>query len=662
MRETTEGGPAGRAARGESAHLERQLAVAQQITHIGSFEWDLATNAVTWSDELYRIYGLAPQSCEITLEVFVSKLHPDDRARVQNEVRAALQRGGRFSYVERILRPDGSLRHLQTVGEVACDANGRSVGLIGTCRDVTEELEREHKIKLFADIVQHLQIGLTVWSVADPGDAPSARLVAFNPAAERAAEASLADSIGKSMSEILPALAGAELLQMVSTVARDGAVHEVHEVPTSYFVRSQHQARSYSVRAFPLPGSCVGLTLEDVTLQARARRLQAAEHRVLEMIASGSPLEEALESLVILIERQAPSTLGSILLLDSSGTRLHHGSAPHLPDEYNRAIDGSAIGPTAGSCGTSAFLRQPVFVSDVETSPLWEDYRELARRYGFRACWSMPIFASDGRVLGTFALYYSEPRTPGRDELELIARATHVAGIAIQRRQLDDQLRELWAHMEGVREEERTGMAREIHDELGQALTAVKMDLAWVIRRANAEGSLGRELLAEKLGAISRMTDGIIDTVRRISADLRPGVLDDLGLVAAIEWQAQEFERRSGITCVVRTSGGDVKFDRALSTAVFRIYQEALTNVVRHAEAKHVDIAFDCSSGRVRLSVQDDGKGIEAEAVKSPSSLGLLGIRERIRRLNGSLTVSGEPGNGTLLVIEVPVPTSGVAR
>src|SRR5688572_15202867 len=120
MRETTEGGAAGRPVRGESAHLERQLAAAQQITHIGSFEWDLATNAVTWSDELYRIYGLVPQSCEISLDVFVSKLHPDDRARVQNEVRVALERGGRFSYMERIVRPDGTIRHLQTVGEVAC--------------------------------------------------------------------------------------------------------------------------------------------------------------------------------------------------------------------------------------------------------------------------------------------------------------------------------------------------------------------------------------------------------------------------------------------------------------------------------------------------------------------------------------------------------------
>src|SRR6185503_6618190 len=116
MRETSEGGSAGRPARVETAHLERQLAAAQQITHIGSFEWDLTTNAVTWSDELYRIYGLEPQSCEITLDVFVSKLHPEDRSRVQNEVRLALERGGRFSYMERVIRPDGSIRHLQTVG------------------------------------------------------------------------------------------------------------------------------------------------------------------------------------------------------------------------------------------------------------------------------------------------------------------------------------------------------------------------------------------------------------------------------------------------------------------------------------------------------------------------------------------------------------------
>src|SRR5690606_31343890 len=154
-------------------------------------------------------------------------------------------------------------------------------------------------------------------------------------------------------------------------------------------------------------------------------------------------------------------------------------------------------------------------------------------------------------------LYYRAPGVPDAHDRDLIARATHVAGIAIHRREIDDQLRALSARADAVREEERTTVAREIHDQLGQALTALKMDIAWIGRRLRADADPAA--IHAKLEAMSRMTDGIIDDVRRISAELRPGVLDDLGLVAAIEWQASEFEERTGTTCVVRADVGSVE-------------------------------------------------------------------------------------------------------
>jgi PAS domain S-box-containing protein len=508
----------------QTAGLERHLAAAQQITHIGSWEWDLASNRVTWSDELYRIYGMEPRSCEITFELFLSKLVPEDRDRVRGAVEQAIAHGNRFTYPERIVRPDGSIRHLDTLGQVKRDASDRVCGLIGTCRDVTVE--------------------------------------------------------------------------------------------------------------------------------AQARRLRDAEQQILEMIASGAPLASVLTQLVLTLEEQAPSTIGSILLLDESGTHVLIGAAPHLPDEYNRAVHGQPIGPNVGSCGTAAFLGKPVVVSDIETDPLWADYRELAGRFGLRACWSSPILANEGRVLGTFALYYRAPRSPQPEELELIARATHIAGIAIERDHLTDQLRALTAHVEAIREDERTSVAREIHDVLGQALTALKMDIAWLGRNLDGEGSW-----RPKLGEMSTITDELIDCVRRISADLRPGVLDDLGLGAAIEWQAQEFQRRTGTTCVVHSNLGEVRFDRDLGTAVFRIFQEALTNVARHANASHVDVRLEQDEGRIRLSVRDDGKGISADALASSGSLGLLGMRERARRLAGTLVISSNEAAGSCLVLDLPLRT-----
>jgi PAS domain S-box-containing protein len=638
--------------------IERQLEVAQKITHIGSWEWDVRTNVVTWSDELYRIYGLEPRSCEITFEFFLARLVEADRARVQAAVGAALAQGSRFAYVEHIVRPDGTIRELDTIGEAARDGSDKVVGLIGTCRDVTEERKRDETIRLYADIVRNVQIGLGVWKVEAKTDASAIHLVAFNPEAERIASMPLGPWLGKALAEIVPYAAGGELEALLTRVAQDGLVHETVVLRSK---DDRNPTRALAMKAFPLPGSCVGVALEDITAATRARRLQEAEQGILEMIATGTPLADILETLALVIEEHSPPTIASILLLDADGTHVKLAAAPHLPDAYNRAIDGQAIGPRAGSCGTAAFLKRPVFVSDIETDPLWEAYKELALAHGLRACWSTPIIATDGRVLGTFALYHKEPRTPTDRDREVIARATHLAGIAIESRQLEDQLRELSAHVESVREDERTGIAREIHDELGQALTALKMDLAWIARRSIEPATVSREALLEKIRGMSQMTDDVINQVRRISAELRPGVLDDLGLFSALEWQGQEFENRTGTTCRVHGNVGDAHFDRNLSTAVFRIFQEALTNVVRHAGASHVDVSLERREGWLHLVVSDDGKGITKDEAFRPKALGLLGMRERARRLGGSAVVEAADPCGTRVSLAIPVASSGAS-
>jgi PAS domain S-box-containing protein len=636
-----------------TAQLERHLSAVQHITHIGSWEWQISTSAVTWSDELYRIYGLAPQSCQVTFDFFVSKLHPQDRERIQAEVQAALSRGGPFSYRERIVRADGEIRTLDTRGEVLHDSAGAPAQVIGTCRDVTEEHHQDATLRLYASIVENVQLALSVWRVPDPEDAGMATLVAYNPAAERAAGLSLAHALGRTVAELFPAVLRTELPELLGSVARSATPREL----AAYrFLSADKRWHTFSMQVFPLPGGCVGVASADITPQANARRLQAAEQQVLELVASDAPLQNVLSKLVLAIEEQAPDAIGSILLLSAQGVHVQHVAAPRLPLAYCEAIDGEPIGPARGSCGTAAYLRRAVFVTDIESDPLWADYRAVALGFGLRACWSVPIFASDGRVLGTFAFYYREPRQPSKDDLELIARATHLAGIAIERRQLDDQSRALSARLDAAREEERTAVAREIHDELGQALTALKMDVAWIARRTAGSGPIDRDSVSEKLLVMSRMTDEIIDRVRRISEGLRPGVLDDLGLSAAIEWQAGEFEQRTDIPCLVDSNVEDARFDREVSTAIFRIFQEALTNVARHAQASRVDVRVVRAADRLRLEVHDDGKGIPPEALSSTASLGLLGMRERARRLNGSVAVSAAPEGGTRVVAEVPLP------
>ncbi|HKF65367.1 MAG TPA: PAS domain S-box protein [Vicinamibacterales bacterium] len=180
----------------------------------------------------------------------------------------------------------------------------------------------------------------------------------------------------------------------------------------------------------------------DTTAQERDAKSSyvSPEGRILEMVARGTSLSRVLDGLCRLVEEQAPGVLVSILLLD--GDRLRHGGAPSLPKAYTDAIDGAVIGPTAGSCGTAAYRAQQVIVADIATDPLWADYRDLALPHGLRACWSTPIFSPDGAVIATLAMYFREPRSPSPRDQRIVEQITHLAGIAIQRKLDENQLRD----------------------------------------------------------------------------------------------------------------------------------------------------------------------------------------------------------------------------
>ncbi len=213
-----------------------------------------------------------------------------------------------------------------------------------------------------------------------------------------------------------------------------------------------------------------------------------------------------------------------------------------------------------------------------------------------------------------------------------------------------EQLRDLAARLEAAREAERTRIAREIHDELGQALTALKIDLTWLRRRLPQPTAE----LAGKVDGMEAILDGTAGAIQRIATELRPGVLDELGLQAAIQWQAREFETRTGIACRVDLAAEQPSVDATRATAAFRIFQEALTNVARHAGATLVLVRFTLSAQALELSVEDNGRGISEGALADSRSLGLLGIRERATSLGGTVTITGERGRGTTLTLTLP--------
>lgn len=224
-----------------------------------------------------------------------------------------------------------------------------------------------------------------------------------------------------------------------------------------------------------------------------------------------------------------------------------------------------------------------------------------------------------------------------------------------QLRQSREQLRALSSHLQSVREEERTRIAREVHDELGQALTALKLDLYALRRSITKEGDRDPDRLLDKVKSMSSLIDTTIQSVRRIATELRPGILDDLGLVAAIEWQANDFQARTGISCEVASSVEYLELDRDRATAAFRIFQETLTNIARHAAASRVEIELKRDHTSLVLEVKDNGKGIKASDITASRSLGLLGMRERAQLLGGDLMIAGATGAGTLVTVSIPL-------
>jgi signal transduction histidine kinase len=289
--------------------------------------------------------------------------------------------------------------------------------------------------------------------------------------------------------------------------------------------------------------------------------------------------------------------------------------------------------------------------------------RRYCQEHGIRSYIAVPMSVG-GTMLGVleFTTFHRENSWDDQiaDRLRLIeeifaqALKRRISEKMLQRRTAElkksaVKLKKLTEHLQEVREHERANIAREIHDELGQVLTILRMDTAWVGRHIQDDPSVLTARLHEMIGLI----DSATDSVQSIARELRPQMLDVLGLFDAIEWQAREFQRREGITCRTIFSGKEIEEENAV-TVLFRIVQEALTNVARHAHAGEVTVRLEVDKGCTILEVVDNGRGITAEQIFSNRSLGLIGMRERVSFLNGKMEITGKKGQGTRLLVTLP--------
>ncbi len=266
-------------------------------------------------------------------------------------------------------------------------------------------------------------------------------MTSWNAAAERIFGYSAEEMIGRAVELLLPG--DDELLQHIDARLSKGERVEPLEVVCIRKDGKRIHVESTISPIFDASGAVIGSasTARDISERKRAQALAAGQAELLEFVAGGAPLPEVLDRLATFVEEHGDDVLASILLLDRDGRHLRHGAAPSLPAAYCEALDGVAIGPSVGSCGTAAYRRERVGVSDIASDPLWADYAELALDAGLRACWSTPIFATAGALLGTFALYYRDVREAGADDIELVELATHVAGIAIERARSEEAAR-----------------------------------------------------------------------------------------------------------------------------------------------------------------------------------------------------------------------------
>jgi PAS domain S-box-containing protein len=723
--------------------LAAELAEAQQIAHVGSWQWDVAADQVTCSDELLRIFDRPPGGPPVKWSEFLENVYPDDRPAVQAQLDAALRAPGPFSFDHRIRRATGGLRYLQARGVVKLNEAGMVVRVLGTCHDVSRWVVAQAEIRLLnaeleervrrrtaqleaanqaleRDIQQRESVERALQSSRDQlsvilrgaadgitAQGPDGRFIYANEAAARL--------LGYESPAALMEAAPREAAQHVTLFDEDGRRLEADRLPgrlalalhtgqsaTICYRHAQTGSERWTfVKATPIFSAdgqaemAVSL-YHDVTELKRAEREQRLLAEAGRILAGPLGFAQRLASIARLLVPWLADWCAVTLLEESQPPQVavaHADPAKNpLVEELQRRYP-----PEAESTSLFRVLRtgQAELYPDVTERMLRaaardETHWHMLQAVGLRSAMLVPLMAR-GRTVGALTCVRAEAgRQYSLADLSLAEELARRAALAVDNARLfeaerqaraeaqhlnadleqrvlqrtgqlqaanaklersREHLRRLSSHLQTAREDEQMRIAREIHDELGQTLTALKMDAAWLRRHLDASPAT----LEDKVASMSSLIDTTIQTVRKITQELRPGILDDLGLLPALEWQLQDFQQHSGLACSLRTHLGDIAPDTQTATTVFRIFQEMLTNIARHAGARRVDVTVSEANQHLVLEVRDDGRGITDSELAKPRSFGLLGMNERVTLLGGRISIRGEAGRGTTVTVSVPL-------
>lgn len=600
----------------------REFAAIVESSDDGIIGKTLEGIVTSWNQGAQRLFGY---SAEEMIGRSVLRLIPEDRLEEEAEILARLRRGERVDHYETVRRrKDGRLVDVSLSISPIRDGNGCLIGASKIARDNTARKNAEASTREANDRLreQAAVLDLAPVLVRDMGN----RIVLWTRGAERLYGFSKAEALGR-----------------VS-----------HDLFQTEFEEGKAQVDECLRQVGQWEGELVHRTRE-------GERLVVASQQIVYRDSTGKPLR-ILEVNADITDRER----GERDLRESQarfeGVIESAMDAIISIDEGQRVVLFNAAAERMFGCAAAEALGQPVdrFIperlraahhSHVRT---FEATGVTSRAMGKLG--DLTALRSDGREFPIEASI-SQVEIGGSKLFTVILRditARKEAEEALSRS--EGQLRALAARLQRAREEEAIRIARELHDQLGRCLTTIKMDISLIEQLAS------RELTAENIRSIPEKTqlmlesiDETIRVVRQISTELRPGILDDFGLAAAIEWQAKDFQRRSGVLCILDIPEEDLDVSREQATAFFRIFQEIITNVARHSKAGKVWVHLELQNGMVTLEVEDNGVGISPEALGQPKALGLLGMRERAVVFEGYVEIAGIPGKGTTVVVRMPI-------
>lgn len=607
-------------ARDARLQSEARLCEAERIAHLGSWEWDIAAGKQIWSDETYRIFGFTPGVDVPTYELFMSLLSEHDKRYVQEQVSLALDGKVAYKVEYQVRYADGSVRWVQSQAEVQRDHAGKPLRMIGTNLDVTELrqyenalMESEAKLRGLYEL-SPLGIALTDLN---------GKFVSFNESFRR--------------------ICGYNALELETLDYWDLTPKKYERMEATQLKRLMKHGSygPYEKEYMRKDGTLVPLRLNGVLVKGRdgqqyiwsivedISERREAEYRLQQSQARLQGIANNLPGMVFQLTESIDTQQLSFIYLNESVTLLF-------------GLDSQLLFKDA------ALICQHIHFDDVasfndtrlESAKLLQVWDWVGRIHPVRQeeKWvnlrAMPRREENGNVVW--------------DGVILNITQSKNAEIALEEsRQL---LRELAAEDEAAREQERKRIAREVHDELGQTLTALRMDVSLLRMRFGAKDA---ELMGKVLG-MTELVDRAIQSVRDVAANLRPAVLD-MGIVSALEWLCDEFVEHSNIDCTVEKLAEFFKLDEKRSVGVFRIVQESLTNAARYSEATRVNILLDVHDSELVVEVRDNGKGFDQTTPLGRRSFGLLGMRERALALGGNVDIISSPGNGTVVSVCIPL-------